>query len=230
MSYRIRYLLVGIILFFSESSAQAFPVLFSQDDLQPLLRSRQVLELKFNNNERLINSYAAEIAELQSRRAEATPDTYEEDDSIIIQREADKEAGSGNSWNNCLNQLQSHQGSSGWLNPFQEALAGTSTALTILGPCYEYFHNFKLYARTAAVIPGSAYGWPVFDFITNGLFVVGLGVGYAENGNFWDFFWNAFPSLLVMAIEIGMVATLAIFSCKRRIAERMPLLSPVNYQ
>lgn len=215
---KLNHFCISVLLLLSVQ-VSASPILFSMDEMFALKGSIYNLELKFASNELELGQQAARIAQLQEGKASSENLSEEEqDEQIRLTRDAQA--------NMCQKMLHASKSSSDWRSVFGKVLSGFSSVFTVLGPCYEFFHNYKLYARTNLPIPYSAYGWPIFDFISNGFFVASLGVEYSESDNFSDFIWNAIPSLMVMAVEVGMVFELSIFQCRRKM-ERIPLL-PVN--
>lgn len=94
-------------------------------------------------------------------------------------------------------------------------LSIASSIFTSAGPVGELFHNYREYYRGVKAIPGTAYGQPSLDFTSNGCYIIHLGLDWYNGGDSMTFFRNAFPSVVVMVIETGIVLSLVYYGRRR---------------
>ena len=109
-------------------------------------------------------------------------------------------------------------------------LSVASTVFTIIGPIGELYHDYTMYHKGTTPIPPLAFGQPACDCLSNACYVIHLGLNSYNGGNFWTFLKNAFPSIIVMVIETGIMGSLVFYGVRKakRTPERQSLLPHVD--
>ena len=107
-------------------------------------------------------------------------------------------------------------------------LSVSSTIFSGAGPVGEFFHDYKTYHKGTTNIPMLAYGQPGFDFLSNGFYIIHLGIEWHNGGDSQTFTRDSLPSFFVMTVEGGIITSLLIYTAIRariQSSELTPLLT-----
>lgn len=180
--------------------------------MEDLVRYKEQLQLKKQNNSKTIKENDEEIANL----------ALQSSTSVELVEGSGEIPGNGTEPINPHYQLAS------------EVLSGLSATITSLGPAGEFIHNINDFVIKKNPIQPAAIGWPAFDMFSNIPYVCHLWVDYANHveTDLTTVQTNAAPSYVMISFDSIIIFTLAVIKIAQMVMaynqERLPLLNPTS--
>lgn len=110
-----------------------------------------------------------------------------------------------------------------------KVLSIMSSVITVLGPIGGTIHDTNEYLIKSKPMQLSAVGWPLFDFISNALYIGHLGVDFADgdDNNTSTIIWNSVPAGTMMSVDTIIITLLAIFWGRSKYIASDPASQPL---